>query len=313
MSNNFWEKIVFIIKARKVRLPIIRKPSITTPEMANVETPKLGSLKLPKFAGFNLKGKTAWIIAGALTGSTAILSLAIWFSIDGIEQAPIFPSPAIYDLAETQQLGYTELSVGQKPAQPLETQTLQMNIGGARISEMIFKDMDIGAESGITWALQIDNTDGTGAKILCENLMLLNVTAPKLRFNSSTAYISHTSSTVADGFSINQTLSSVPVDYVFGSTRGALKVPEASGGTVDRIVISTGSSTSTVGTIWFEDIRVHGGGIDLQDVACGTVTIKNSTIGDGTGIDSASFVIGSSVKASSVTNVGNTEKPVSVK
>ena len=310
MNKNFWNKIVFIIKGRKVKLPTVKAPSVKTPEVANINTPKIGRLKLPNFAVFNLKGKTSAIILGSILGSTAVLSLAIYFSIEGVTQAPVFPEAGVYDVAGTQQLGYVELTVGDEV--PDQTQTLQVNIGGSTVSELTFKDMNVGADSGVTYAIQVDNTDGTGAKILCENLLLKDIIAPSLRFNSSTAYSLYVSSTVADGFSITPTLNSVPVDYRFGSDRGALSVPEASGSDVDRIVVSTGSSTSTVGNITFENIRSKNP-IDIQDVSCSNVTIKNLIIGDGTGIDSASFVLGSTVKTRSLSSVGNTERNISVK
>ena len=310
MNKSFWNKIIFVIKGRKVKLPTVKAPSVKAPEMANINTPKIAGLKLPKFAGFNLKGKTSAIIFAAILGSTAVLSLAIYFSIEGVTQAPIFPEAGVYDVAGTQQLGYLELTVGEEVKD--QTQTLQINIGGSTVSELVFKDMNVGADSGVTYAIQVDNTDGTGAKILCENLLLQDIIAPSLRFNSSTAYSLYVSSTVADGFSITPTLNSVPVDYRFGSDRGALSVPEASGSDVDRIVVSTGSSTSTVGNITFENIRSKNP-IDIQDIACSNVTIKNLIIGDGTGIDSASFVLGSTVKTRSLSSVGNTERNISVK
>ena len=310
MNKSFWNKIIFVIKGRKVKLPTVKAPSVKAPEMANINTPKIAGLKLPKFAGFNLKGKTSAIIFAAILGSTAVLSLAIYFSIEGVTQAPIFPEAGVYDVAGTQQLGYVELTVGEEVKD--QTQTLQINIGGSTVSELVFKDMNVGADSGVTYAIQVDNTDGTGAKILCENLLLQDNIAPSLRFNSRTAYSLSVSSTVADGFSITPTLNSVPVDYRFGSDRGALSVPEASGSDVDRIVVSTGSSTSTVGNITFENIRSKNP-IDIQDISCSNVTIKNLIIGDGTGIDSASFVLGSTVKTRSLSSVGNTERNISVK
>jgi len=310
MNKNFWNKIVFIIRGRKVKLPTVNMPSVKAPEMANVDTPKIGGLKLPKFSGFNLKGKTSAIIFGSILASTALLSLAIYFSIAGVVQAPMFPEAGVYDVAGTQQLGYLELTVGEEV--PDQTQTLQINIGGSTVSELVFKDMNVGADSGVTYAIQVDNTDGTGAKILCENLLLKDIIAPSLRFNSSTVYSLYVSSTVADGFSITPTLNSDPVDYRFGSDRGALSVPEASGSDVDRIVVSTGSSTSTVGNITFENIRSKNP-IDIQDISCSNVTIKDLIIGDGTGINSASFVLGSTVKTRSLSSVGNTERNISVK
>ena len=310
MNKEFLNKIVFIIKGRKVKLPTVKAPSVKTPEMANINTPKISGLRAPNFAGFNLKGKTIWLILGSILGSATILSLAIYFAIEGVTQAPIFPEAGIYDVAGTQQLGFVELTVGEEVKD--QTQTLQVNIGGSTVKDLIFRDMNVGATTGVPYAIQIDNTDGSGAKILCENLTLKNIIAPSLRFNSSTAYSLFVSSTVADGFSITPTLNTDPVDYRFGSDRGALSVPEASGSDVDRIVISTGSSTSTVGNIIIEDIRSKNP-IDIQDISCSNVTIKDLIIGDGTGINSASFVLSSTVKTRSLSSVGNTERNISVK
>ena len=310
MNKEFLNKIVFIIKGRKVKLPTVKAPSVKAPEIASIKTPKIGGLKLPQFLGFNLKGKTIWLILGSILGSATILSLAIYFAIEGVTQAPIFPEAGIYDVAGTQQLGFVELTVGEEVKD--QTQTLQVNIGGSTVKDLIFRDMNVGATTGVTYAIQIDNTDGSGAKILCENLTLKNIIAPSLRFNSSTAYSLFVSSTVADGFSITPTLNTDPVDYRFGSDRGALNVPEASGSDVDRIVISTGSSTSTVGNIIIEDIRSKNP-IDIQDISCSNVTIKDLIIGDGTGINSASFVLSSTVKTRSLSSVGNTERNISVK
>ena len=310
MNKEFLNKIVFIIKGRKVKLPTVKAPSVKAPEIASINTPKIGGLKLPQFLGFNLKGKTIWLILGSILGSATILSLAIYFAIEGVTQAPIFPEAGIYDVAGTQQLGFVELTVGEEVKD--QTQTLQVNIGGSTVKDLIFRDMNVGATTGVTYAIQIDNTDGSGAKILCENLTLKNIIAPSLRCNSSTAYSLFVSSTVADGFSITPTLNTDPVDYRFGSDRGALSVPEASGSDVDRIVISTGSSTSTVGNIIIEDIRSKNP-IDIQDISCSNVTIKDLIIGDGTGINSASFVLSSTVKTRSLSSVGNTERNISVK
>lgn len=310
MNKNFWNKIILIIKGRKVRLPTVKMPYVKAPEIAGIDTPKIEKLRLPNFAGFNLTGKTTWLILGCILGSTALLSLVIYFSIAGVVQAPMYPEAGVYDVAGTQQLGFLELTVGEELED--QTQTLQINIAGSTVSELVFKDMNVGADSGVTYAIVLDNTDGSGAKILCENLLLKNIIAPSLRFNSSTVYSLYVSSTVADGFSITPTLNSDPVDYRFGSDRGALSVPEVSGSDVDRIVVSTGSSTSTVGNITFENIRSKNP-IDIQDISCSNVTIKDLIIGDGTGINSASFVLSSTVKTRSLSSVGNTERNISVK
>jgi hypothetical protein len=192
--------------------------------------------------------------------------------------------------------------------------TLQLNIGSARISELIFEDMSIGKASGLTDAINISSTAGN---IICETLLLEDVEATDFTMGTSTAYALNISTTTADGLSISPTLSSTPVKYAFGSTRGALSVPAVRGGTFDRILI-TSNATSTVGQITFRRVKAYGAGITIEDMKCGEIIIRGtdadeSVYGDGSGIDSASFTVASTVTVQSSSLIGNVERPVSVK
>lgn len=209
-----------------------------------------------------------------------------------------------------------ELGVGQDiPTDTSRgTMTLQLNIGGARIESIKFRDMSIGKASGLTDSILISASDGV---IICERLELVDVEATDLTIQTSTAYSFEVSSTTADGLSISPTLSSDPVKYVFGSNRGSLNVPAVSGGTFDRILISS-NATSTVGTISFQNVKAFGAGITIQDVNCGEVIIKGtaddeSVYGDGTGIDVPSFTVADSVKVQQSQLLDNVERPVSVR
>ena len=192
--------------------------------------------------------------------------------------------------------------------------TLQLNIGSARISELIFEDMSIGKASGLTDSINISSTAGN---IICETLLLEDVEATDFTLATSTAYALNIATTTADGLSISPTLASTPVKYAFGSTRGALSVPAVRGGTFDRILISS-NATSTVGQITFRRVKAYGAGITLEDLKCGEIIIRGtnadeSVYGDGTGIDSASFTVASTVTVQSSTLTGNVERPVSVR
>ena len=178
--------------------------------------------------------------------------------------------------------------------------------------------MSIGKASGLTAAINISSS---GGNILCETLLLEDVEATDFTLATSTAYALTVSTTTADGLSISPTLSSDPIQYAFGSTRGALSVPAVSGGTFDRILISS-TATSTVGLISFKRVRAYGAGITISGIQCGEIIVRGTAVGesiygDGTGIDSASFKIGGSsvgtVKVQSSTLVGNVERPVSVR
>ena len=302
------KKPKLIIKERQVYFPRIPWVGITLP--LNL------AFRLPSIEGLALGQNPKAIIVLALIVSAAVISGAVYFAIKGIDAAPVWPDAAVYDASRAQRLGQDGIGVGEK--QPVEeqtpTMTLQLNIGSARISELIFEDMSIGKASGLTDAINISSTAGD---IICETLLLEDVEATDFTLATSTAYAMTISTTTADGLSISPTLASTPVKYAFGSTRGALSVPAVKGGTFDRILISS-SATSTVGKIVFRRVKAYGAGITLQNLKCGEIIIRGtdadeSVYGDGTGIDSASFTVNSTVTVQSSTLIGNVERPVSVK
>ena len=296
-----------IIKERRIHFPRIPWVGVTLPlNMA---------FRLPTLEGLALGQNTKSIVLMALLVSAAVLSGAVYFAINGLDAAPIWPQAAVYDAARAQRLGQDEIKVGEEPVEEqTPTMTLQLNIGSARISELVFEDMSIGKASGLTDAINISSTAGN---IICETLLLEDVEATDFLMASSTAYALNIATTTADGLSISPTLSSEPVKYAFGSTRGALSVPAVRGGTFDRILISS-SATSTVGQITFRRVKAYGAGITIEDMKCGEIIIRGtdadeSVFGDGSGIDSASFTVNSTVKVSSSTLIGNVERPVSVR
>jgi len=302
------KKPKLVIKERNIYFPRIPWVGITLPLDL--------SFRLPSLEGLSLGQNPRAIVLMALLVSAAVLSGAVYFAIQGINPSPIWPDAAVYDAGRAQRLGQESIGVGE--AQPVEeqtpTMTLQLNIGSARISELIFEDMSIGKASGLTDSINISSTAGN---IICETLLLEDVEATDFTLATSTAYALNIATTTADGLSISPTLASTPVKYAFGSTRGALSVPAVRGGTFDRILISS-NATSTVGQITFRRVKAYGAGITLEDLKCGEIIIRGtnadeSVYGDGTGIDSASFTVASTVTVQSSTLTGNVERPVSVR
>jgi hypothetical protein len=306
------DKLKLIVKSRRVYFPTLRLPIVG----AGVSLPFDFSIRLPSLEGLDLGARTKSIVAMSLVVSGLVIAGAIYFAIRGIDPAPVWPDAATYDASRAQNLGQEEIGVGEDLDSDVQegTMTLQLNIGGARIESIKFSDMSIGKASGLTDAISITSSAGN---ILCENLQFIDVEATDFSMATSTAYTFNVATTTADGLSISPTLSSDPIKYAFGSTRGSLNVPEVSGGTFDRIIISS-NATSTVGLISFERVKAFGAGITVEDVNCGTITIEGtdadeSVYGDGSGIDSASFTIADTVKVQSATLIGNVERPVSVK
>ena len=301
------KKPKLIIRERKIFFPRIPWVGITLP--LNL------AFRLPHLEGLALGQNPKAIVLMALLVSAGVLSGAVYFAINGLDAAPIWPQAAVYDAARAQRLGQDSIKVGEEPVEEQTgTMTLQLNIGSARISELVFEDMSIGKASGLTDAINISSTAGN---IICETLLLEDVEATDFTLATSTAYKLTISTTTADGLSISPTLSSSPVKWSFGSVRGALSVPAVKGGTFDRILISS-NATSTVGQITFRRVKAYGAGITLEDLKCGEIIIRGtspdeSVYGDGTGIDSASFTVASTVTVQSSTLVGNVERPVSVR
>jgi hypothetical protein len=306
------KKIKLVIRERQIRFPTL--------PLVGVSLPMDFSFKLPSLQGLSFGSRTKSVIGFTMTLSIAVITAAVYFAIVGIDPAPVWPQSASYDAAQAQRLGQENIGVGEEiPADSQQgTMTLELLIGGARIEEIAFSDMSIGAASGLTDAINISSSAGN---ILCETLLLEDVAATDFTLATSTAYALIVSTTTADGLSISPTLSSDPILYSFGSTRGALSVPAVSGGTFDRILISS-AATSTVGTISFKRVKAFGSGITISGIQCGEIIIRGtnaneSVYGDGTGINSASFKIGGSsvgtVKVQSSTLTGNVERPVSVK
>ena len=308
------DKIRLIVKSRRVYFPTLRLPILGI----GVTLPFDFAVRLPSLQGIDLGSRTKSIVAMAIVVTGLVISGAVYFAIKGIDAAPVWPDAAIYDAGRAQRLGQEEIGVGEK--QPVEeqtptiTQTLQLNVGSARISELVFEDMSIGKASGLTDSINISSTAGN---IICETLLLEDVEATDFTLATSTAYSMTIATTTADGLSISPTLASTPVKYAFGSVRGALSVPAVKGGTFDRILISS-SATSTVGQITFRRVKAYGAGITIEDMKCGEIIIRGtdadeSVYGDGTGIDSASFTVASTVTVQSSTLTGNVERPVSVR
>jgi hypothetical protein len=62
-----------------------------------------------------------------------------------------------------------------------------------------------------------------------------------------------------------------------------------------------------------KNLKAYDEGIVLNNLKVGKLTIQNSSIGDGDGIDSADFIIQSDTKIAQSTLTNNAEVPISVK
>ena len=311
-----------------VRLGNLRLPTFKTPE---------GRLRFPRIGGYppdvhipsirlNIGAMKihGGILRVGLTGmffGAAVIAIAIFFSIRGLSAAPIWPEPALYNASLVQpdsavQVGqdWAQFLDDQTPAEirALQTMTLQLNLSGARAADITLSGLDIGKASGLTDAIQIVGSTGGGHNLVCDEIILDGLEATILHLGNSEIYTLNVINVVADGLSISPTLSSTPKDIVVQSTRGTVSVPAVTNSTYDRIIIDVQTADGFCRKLTISDVSAFGAGINLDDIHAGTLTIQNSIIGNGTGIDVASFTVASTTKIQQLNATNNLERPVSV-
>jgi hypothetical protein len=261
-------------------------------------------------------GHARLVLAGSMTMTAVAIVVAILFAIQGAGiKPPQWPAPAAYSASETIALGEAQITLG-KPLKGA-TQTLQLNIAGARLQDIIIQGVDIGKASGLSNAILITgdlNVTGDHVSYLeCEEVIFDGLVATSLTINEGEAYRLSMSLSTADGKSVSPTISSTPDDIRFGGARGALKVDKVEGpATYDRIVIDVGATTATCRTLEFKNVRAFGAGVTVSGVKTGSLSIIRSLIGSGSGINTADLTIESSFLVGSFSD-STTEQGVSVK
>ena len=311
-----------------VRLGNLRLPTFKTPE---------GRLRFPRIGGYSpdvhipalrvnigaikIHGGILRVgFTGVLFGA-AVIAIAIFFSIRGLNAAPIWPQPALYNASLVEpdhnvQVGqdWAQFLNAETPAEvrALQTMTLQLNLSGARAADITLSGLDIGKASGLTDALQIVGSTGGGHNLVCDEIIIDGLEATTLHLGNSEIYVLNVTNVIADGLSISPTLSSTPKDIVVQSIRGTVSVPAVQNSTYDRIIIDVQSADGFCRKLTLSDISAYGAGINLDDIHAGTLTIQNSIIGNGSGIDTASFTVADTVKIQQLNATNNVERPVSV-
>ena len=193
---------------------------------------------------------------------------------------------------------------------PLEpSQTLKINLSdGVRLSTLRLENLDLGKAS-LDHCIQIERASGTSGFLNVDSFTMTGVSAPT--FDMATVETSVlTMAPYVDGGTVEATIDSTISDLQISSTRGAGTF-EAKNAVVDKVVFTLAGS-ATIGTLTLDDISCHTGAVTLAYIKAGTITIDNtSKFGAGTGIDSASFVVNSTTKASFITD-NIVETPIKV-
>ena len=185
----------------------------------------------------------------------------------------------------------------QTPLEP--SQTLKINLAdGIRLSTLRLEGLSLGKAS-LSECMTIERASGTSGWLSVDAWTMTGVSGVTFDMaNVETSVLSL--APYVDGGTMEATVSSVS-DLNIISTRGAGTF-EAKDITVDRVVIVLLGSAS-IGTLTMSDISCHTGSWNIDYVKSGSIVMDNtSKFGAGTGIDSASFVVNSTTKATFITN-----------
>jgi hypothetical protein len=254
-------------------------------------------------------------VVGSILISAAAVSVGMYFAIrDVVGSTYNWPEPAEYAVTEAglQTMGQ------ENPNYPdgTESQTLSIRLAnGARISTLRIKDTDLG-RTGIARALDIspltNAVTGATAYLWVGNLTITNSSFPTLNMETSDV-ANLTTGLLCDGHTLAATINNTIPDMVLESERLS-SVYEVNGSIVDRIQIHiTGASGAFIENLVLDNVDAWAGAAHLSRMKIGTMTMNNSNkIGDGTGVDSASCVINSSVNVRNLTNTIQ-DRPITVK
>jgi len=192
-----------------------------------------------------------------------------------------------------------------------ESQTLKINLAdGTRLSSLTLNNLDLG-KTGLTDCIEITRAQGNSSGwLFVDNWTATGVTAPSADFgNAEIANLSLAA--YVDGHTVEATIDSTISDLDIQSTRGS-GIFTAENSVVDRVLIVLAGS-AVIGTFAMTDVDCSVGGWNVDYVKAGSFTLDNtSKFGDGDGIDTADFVVNSTVKTRVMTD-NLVDTPITVK
>jgi len=279
-------------------------PSAQIPQLKLPQLKLLTAVRIPIPKAFKVGGGRAalmsvLVVAGGFGASFALV-------INGTSDVPTWPEAgAVYALPDTngQRLAPDESD----PA--TRSQTLQINLGnGVRLDKLELSRLDLG-KAGLTNSLAV--TGVTGAQVNVGLITVRNSAAPTIDLaNIETGCLTLAGN--VDGHTLAATVDSTVPKLVIDSDRGA-GTYTASDSTVDRVIINTVGGDATIGEILIDDVDASVGAWDWDFIKAGCIVFENTNqFGNGTGINSASAVFNSTVKARVITD-NLVDTPISVK
>ena len=293
-----WRNRKAILRDRDLKLD-----RFTFPALPGISVLNALRIPMPKFS-FDLSGGRGIVTALGIVGVS--FAIAFSFVIATTDETPIWPQAGA---------AYALPSVFGTPLDPDESdpstasQTLQINLAnGVRLDKLELKNLDLG-KAGLTDSFSVIGV--TGAQVNVGLITIRNSSAPTLDWaNIATGCLTLAGN--VDGHTLAATIDSTVPNLVIDSDRGA-GTYIAENSTVDRIIISTVGGDATIGEILIDDVDSSVGGWNWDFIKAGCIVLEaTNTFGDGSGINSASAVFNSTIKARVITD-NLVDTPVSVK
>jgi hypothetical protein len=295
--------MIFKLGPKTISIPSARLPQIGLPYLKLLTAIRIPLPKMLKFGGGRAALMSILVVAGGFGASFALV-------ISGTNDVPTWPEAgAVYALPNLngQRLAPDESD----PA--TRSQTLQINLAdGVRLDKLELNNLDLG-KAGLTNSFEVSRTSGvTGAMVHVGTITIRNSSAPTLDWaNIETGCITLAGN--VDGHTNAVQIDATIPTLVIDSDRGSGSYI-AQNSTVDRVIINTnGDNGATIGEIIIDDVDASVGAWDWDYIKAGCIILENTnTFGNGTGINVASAVFNSSVKARVITD-NLVDTPVSVK
>jgi len=298
LMTAMWRNRKAILRDRDLKLD-----RFTFPALPGISLLNALRLPMPKFS-FDLSGGRGIVTALGIVGVS--FAVAFSFVIATTDETPIWPEAGA---------AYALPSVFGTPLDPDESdpstasQTLQINLAnGVRLDKLELKNLDLG-KAGLTDSFSVIGV--TGAQVNVGLITIRNSSAPTLDWaNIATGCLTLAGN--VDGHTLAATIDSTVPNLVIDSDRGA-GTYIAENSTVDRVIISTVGGDATIGEILIDDVDSSVGGWNWDFIKAGCIILEaTNTFGDGSGINSASAVFNSTIKARVITD-NLVETPVSVR
>jgi hypothetical protein len=291
--------MIFKLGPKTISIPSARLPQIGLPYLKLLTAIRIPIPKALKIGGGRAAIMSILVVAGGFGASFALV-------INGTSDVPTWPEAgAVYALPNTN--GERLAPDASDPA--TASQTLQINLSsGVRLDKLELSRLDLG-KAGLTDSFSVIGV--TGAQVNVGLITIRNSSAPTLDWANIEAGCITLAGNV-DGHTNAVTIDSTVPNLVIDSDRGA-GTYIAADSHVDRVIINTVGGDATIGEILIDDVDSSVGGWNWDYIKAGCINLENTNkFGNGTGINTASAVFNSTVKARTITD-NLVDVPTSIK